>query len=451
LLWQIPVIKHVDSLVHLQKQKDESFFIKEGYGVRQRNGDTYRIPEGWFKDSMVIDYSNPAALKWWFDKRRYLIDDLKVDGFKTDGGECIFGNDLVFHDGRTGSSMRNAYPKDYISAYYDFVRPNNGITFSRSGYTGMQSTPAHWAGDERSTWEAFRRSLMAGLSAGMSGVIFWGWDFAGFSGPIPTAELYIRSAQMACFCPIMQYHAESKAEFNQDRTPWNIAERTGDNRALTIYRYFANLRMSLIPYMAQESEWSVKQRSPLMRALVLDYQSDEVAQQQWDSYLFGRDLFVAPVISEGAIERNVILPNNRWWHLFEESWYDAGQHKVAANIDQIPVFVRENSLLPLALTLKGKLGDAMQSDISLNNDRVILSTALTDGKWQYSELNLGLDLKIEVKGDSVIINYQSIASGETTLVFSENMNTAIVNGREQPITEVIISKKLLCCVKLSLA
>lgn len=226
ILWQIPIIKQVTSLTHLQKSNDEASLIRNDYGVKNTDGSPYRLPEGWFKDSLLLDFTNEDASRWWFSKRQYLLDDLHVDGFKTDGGECIFGNDLVFSDGSDGRLMRNKYPNDYISAYYDFVQQNDGITFSRAGYAGAQAFPAHWAGDERSTWDAFKRSILAGLSSGMSGVIFWGWDLAGFSGPIPSAELYIRSTQMACFCPIMQYHAESKAEFNQDRTPWNIAERT---------------------------------------------------------------------------------------------------------------------------------------------------------------------------------------------------------------------------------
>ena len=46
--------------------------------------------------------------------------------------------------------------------------------------------PCHWAGDEDSTWEAFRASITAGLSAASCGVFFWGWDLAGFSGEVPT-------------------------------------------------------------------------------------------------------------------------------------------------------------------------------------------------------------------------------------------------------------------------
>jgi len=60
------------------------------------------------------------------------------------------------------------------------------VTFSRAGYTGSGGVPCHWAGDEDSTWESFRASITAGLSAGASGVFFWGWDLGGFSGEVPT-------------------------------------------------------------------------------------------------------------------------------------------------------------------------------------------------------------------------------------------------------------------------
>ena len=102
-----------------------------------------------------------------------------------------------------------------------------------------------------STWEAYRASIIAGITAGASGIFFWGWDLAGFSGEIPDAELYLRSAAMAAFCPIMQYHSEFNHHRvpSRDRTPWNIAERTGDPRVLPTYRAFARLREALVPYL----------------------------------------------------------------------------------------------------------------------------------------------------------------------------------------------------------
>ena len=38
-------------------------------------------------------------------------------------------------------------------------------------------------------------SILAGLNAGLSGIPFWGFDIAGFSGDIPSAELYIRATR----------------------------------------------------------------------------------------------------------------------------------------------------------------------------------------------------------------------------------------------------------------
>ncbi len=152
ILWQIPIIKQSPALKHAQKRNDESHFFAEGFGVKHPDGTPLRLPEGWFKDSLLLDFTNKAGADWWFSKRQYLIDELGVDGFKTDGGEMVWGKDLLFADGRTGLENRNAYPRDYISAYYRFAQQNGGICFSRAGYTGAQSFPAHWAGDERSTW-----------------------------------------------------------------------------------------------------------------------------------------------------------------------------------------------------------------------------------------------------------------------------------------------------------
>src|SRR5690606_32649599 len=167
-----------------------------------------------------------AAERWWFGKRRYLFDDLGVDGFKTDGGEHLWGRDLRAHDGSRGLELFNTYANRYVAAYHAFVQEatgSDGVTFSRSGYTSAQRHPIHWAGDEDSTWSAYRASIKAGLSSGVSGISMWSYDIAGFSGEIPPADLYLRSTAMAALCPIMQFHSEPHgASERRDRTPWNI-------------------------------------------------------------------------------------------------------------------------------------------------------------------------------------------------------------------------------------
>ncbi|GAB2672112.1 TIM-barrel domain-containing protein [Paenibacillus thermoaerophilus] len=353
LLWQIPIQKYLYGAKHEQKDADERFMLENGYHVRHADGRAYRIPYNWFKDCLVIDFTNEAAARWWFEKRAYLLDEIGIDGFKTDGGECIFGNDLLFADGSTGAEMRNLYPNLYIGAYYREVQRKtggDGITFSRAGYTGAQRYPLHWAGDERSTYEAFRSSLNAGLSAGMSGIPFWGWDLAGFHGDIPTAELFLRSTQMAAFCPVMQLHAETKGEFNQDRTPWNIAERTGRPEVISIYKKYADLRMNLLPYIYEQARISSRDGVPLMRAMFAAFPRDPRCVSMNGQYMFGERLLVAPVLEEGAYSKQVYIPEGSWISLFDERQYEGPAAIVLpVELDEIPVFLQADGVLPLNL------------------------------------------------------------------------------------------------------
>jgi alpha-glucosidase (family GH31 glycosyl hydrolase) len=348
VLWQIPVLRTLPA-PHAQHDADVAHAIEHGYVIRHGDGTPYRNAGWWFTDALVFDPTNPDARAWWFDKRRYLFDDLGIDGMKTDGGEHLWGRDLVAWNGQRGTELVNRYAQAYVDAYHAFVTEatgGDGLTFSRAGYVGAQRTPAHWAGDENSTWSAFRASIQAGLSAGMVGLSIWGWDIAGFSGEIPTVEFYLRSTQMACFCPVMQYHSElHQASECRDRTPWNVAERHGDPRALTIYRAYARLRMRLLDHVADEAEALAAVGQPLMRmpALVWPEAHDALLEDP-DSYLFGRDLLVCPVLEKGAETRSVRLPPGDWVDLWSGAAFTGDRWLVApAPLARIPVFVRADA------------------------------------------------------------------------------------------------------------
>jgi alpha-D-xyloside xylohydrolase len=368
VLWQIPALKDAGES-HPQHDADVAHAIESGFVLRNADGSPYRNPFFWFQNAHTPDFTSTEATEWWLAKRRYLLDEMGIDGFKTDGAEHLAGRGLRASDGRRGDELINAYPVLYIDAYHRFAREHRkgqALTFSRAGHIGAGAVPAHWAGDENSTWEAYRRSIVAGLTAGLSGVIYWGWDLAGFSDALPTAELYLRSAAMAAFCPIMQYHSEyNPSGPSRDRTPWNIAEKTGDERAISLFRHFANVRMNLFPYIVQEAEHAASAGEPMMRALLLDYPDDPVAWTIADQYLFGRDLLVAPVVEEGAAGRTLYLPQGAWFDLWTGERHEGGRWITCETPwDRIPVFAPAGATIPLRLGPDGSLGSVTGNGLS---------------------------------------------------------------------------------------
>jgi len=354
LLWQVPLLK-ARPAGSSQGRADRDTLVAREFGVLEGNGRPYHNRGYWFPGGLMPDWTNPEAKAWWLAKRRYLVEELGIDGFKTDGGEHAWGDELRYADGTRGSETNNHYPVLYAAAYQELMAScdREPVTFSRAGFTGAATVPCHWAGDEDSTWEAFRASITAGLTAGASGVFFWGWDLAGFSGEIPSAELYVRSTAMAAFCPIMQYHSEFNHHRrpSRDRTPWNIAERTGDPQVLAVYRRFARLRERLVPYLADQGRRSAETRRPLMRALCFDWPDDPVIWDHPFEYLLGDDLLVAPVTEPGTTSLEVYLPAGRWI----DAWTGAastGPRLLCCDVPlgSIPVFIREGaarSLVPL--------------------------------------------------------------------------------------------------------
>lgn len=345
LLWQVPVLKEAEGS-HSQHDADRAYYEHAGFGVHNDDGTLHRVRPFWFRGGYLWDVTNSDERDWWLGKRAYLLDELGIDGFKTDGGEHLWGEHVKFADGRTGSDVWNEYPKLYTSAYYEFANQRReAVTFSRAGFTGSQTAPLHWAGDENSTWESYRHSILAGLSAGVSGISFWGWDLGGFSGEIPTAELYLRATAMATFCPVMQYHSEYNAHRSpsHDRTPWNIQERTGNEQVVDVFRYFMRVRQQLMPYILEEAQFSAQSGQPMMRAVQLI----DPSASEYD-YFFGRDLLVSPVVEPNKQSAQIYLPDGKWRWLWSDTVYEGGQLiTVDVPLNRIPVFVRAISNLPI--------------------------------------------------------------------------------------------------------
>ncbi|WP_243134850.1 TIM-barrel domain-containing protein [Murimonas intestini] len=370
VLWQIPVYKKQggDEEVSVQNEKDRQEALENRLCVMNPDNTPYEIPEGhWFAGSWVPDFTNPRTRSSWFGKRQYLLD-MGVDGFKTDGGEFIYRDDVVFADGSAGREGINRYAADYLRAYTEFIGSGR-VLFSRAGYTGMHTVPMHWAGDHQSDNEEFVSTLHAGLSASVSGIIFWGFDIGGFAGSLPSLDLYRRATQMACFCPVMQWHSEpdggqfrelmAGGSGNNERSPWNMAEAYGCPGFIEEMRYWHWLRINLLPYICSSARKCVRENMPFMRPLVYGWPQDREAAANEDEYCFGDGLLVAPLMEEDSTQRQVYLPEGGWYNFFTKERTEGGR-SVMTTGGGPGVFVREHQGIALQTEQGKKLGEPVK-------------------------------------------------------------------------------------------
>lgn len=358
ILWQIPLIKLHRPEAQGQVLAHANAAVRDDVLIKVKGADgslrPYRNRGWWFHRGYMPDLTDKRAAQWWTERRRYLVEEVGIDGFKTDGGEHAWGGDLAYLDGANGTERNNLFPVAYPAAYGALLKSAGKapVTFSRAGFTGSQAHGLFWAGDEHSTWEAFRWSMIAGLNASACGVLYWGWDIAGFSGNIPTPELYLRAFAVSAFVPVMQYHSEFNfhRKPSNDRTPWNVAERHGDSTVIDKVRDIVGVRERLVPYLAHQTQLAIQAGTTLMRPLWFGYPEDSAV---WDfplQWMLGDDILVASVVEEGALAWDVYLPQGDW----VDAWTGetvAGGGVVHANVSDAattPVYVRASAWPGLA-------------------------------------------------------------------------------------------------------
>ena len=420
VLWQIPVYKHDESgVINEQHSLDCYEALEKGLCVHKTDGNVYTIPEGnWFSGSMIPDLTNPDTRAIWFSKRQYLLD-IGVEGFKTDGGEFIYDEKTIFADGTKGSSCRNRYAQDYVKSYTDFVGDSR-ILFSRAGFSGQHTTPMHWAGDQQSVNSELVSALNAGLSAASTGILFWGFDIGGFAGKLPTLDLYRRATQMACFCPIMQWHSEPVGgqfkelmpggEGNNERSPWNIALAHNDPSFIDEMRYWHNLRMNILPYLYSTALDCVDGLLPMMRPLAYTWPDDKEAVSVEDEYLLGESLLIAPLLIENAKHRKAYLPKGNWVSLFTRCKVKGGSFIDTDIAGSFPVFIRHGSGIALNLDDEKVLGGPVGNRLDTYQNLHFL-LAGEQGQYRFRD-DLGNDFTIRWRNCEVIAD-ECIPSGIT--------------------------------------
>ena len=326
-----------------------------GHFVREPSGDPF-VSQWWMGTGSPVDFTSAAAEEWWRGLASRVLS-LGVEGIKADDGDGYYIPDHAqLADGRSGAGAAWALGglhRESLQRALDEVHPGSGVLFGRSGWSGQHAVGHTWGGDQASDFWSLRVLLVATLSAACSGFSNWSHDVGGYLGHRLVercpSELLVRWLQFGCFTPLMQAHARMPQE------PWRYGERV-----LDLYRGYALLHEMLVPYVRAAARTASRSGLPIIRPLCLTDPSDPRGWSITDAYGYGPALWVAPVLDDGAREREVALPRGDWIETWSGEVVRGGREvTVPAPLDRIPVWVRDGSLIvsyPASHVVRG-LGD----------------------------------------------------------------------------------------------
>ena len=104
----------------------------------------------------------------------------------------------------------------------------------------------------------------------------------------------------------------------------------------------SKMHAMLKPYLMECVSLNEAESLPVIRPLFYHYDENNAYTEKTE-YLLGRDILVAPVIREKALQRTVYLPNDNWIELFTGKEYAGGTYNIGAPIGYPPVFIRKVS------------------------------------------------------------------------------------------------------------
>lgn len=352
-------------------------------------GDPYLVGWWWCPDcggcdcqAMLLDMSNPAARDWYKQEAYDQLTD-GIGGLWTDLGEPENHPLDMVHYAGTQNDVHNSfnlYWAGTVAEAFAEERPNGRIVnLTRSGSAGIQRYGVFtWSGDVLAVWDAFAGQPGFILQMGLSGIAYHSSDLGGFSGP-ENADLYTRWLAQGALSPVMRAHGVNKPTepfaYDQQHRDWN--------------RQIIELRYRLLPYIYTLAWENHQTGMPLVRPLFFE-DPDRFGDED-TAYLFGDRLLVAPVMTEGAVSRNVPLPAGFWVDFRTDQRYAGpGDPTISSPFGSIPLLAKGGSLLPMS--------PVRQNTREMNLDTLIVHTFPAE---------TGSDEFVLYEDDGISLDYQS--------------------------------------------
>jgi alpha-D-xyloside xylohydrolase len=301
---------------------------------------------------VVPDHSMIEAQKIFTGQLKKSQMDIGVSGYKIDENDgydrWLWPDVAKFPSGNSAEQLRQTYGLLLQKITFEMFRESGKRTWglTRASNGGGASFPYVIYNDYYSH-EDFITAL---INSGFSGVL-WTPEVRGSK----TSEEWLRRMQTVCFSPMAMINA-----WSDGTKPWSFPDVENE------VRYYATLRMQLMPYFYSEFAKYHFEGTPPFRGMALENGFDARAKQELknnnlsenpyaeavtreikDQYMAGEYLLIAPLFT-GQTSRKVVLPKGKWYDFYTGKFAGDGQViTVTPGLSRIPVFVKDGGIIPM--------------------------------------------------------------------------------------------------------
>lgn len=313
---------------------------ENGYFIKKKDGSVFQC-DLWQPGMAIVDFTNPAAQKWFQGLLKTLFD-MGVNNIKTDFGERI-PTECCYYDGSDPIAMHNYYSFLYNKCVFEALETYYGkdkaCLFARSATVGGQRFPVHWGGDCYAEYSAMAETLRGGLSLCTSGFGFFSHDMGGFEATA-SADVYKRWCAFGMLSTHSRLHGSSSY-----RVPWAY-DKDGDTEACDVLRHYAVLKGKLMPYLWSQAIKTHQQGVPMMRPMIVSFTDDTACKYLDTQYMLGDNLCVVPVMNEDGIAEFYVPDCGTWTDIQSGETYEGGRYYTRkCDYFQMPVLARPGSMI----------------------------------------------------------------------------------------------------------
>lgn len=301
------------------------------------------------------------------DQVKIGVSGYKID--EVDGYDFYLWPDMAtFPSGISGIQMRQTYGVLAQKLTDELYRKENTRTFGlvRASNAGASNLPYVIYND----YYSHQDFITALVNSGFCGVL-WTPEVRNSK----TGEEWLRRFQSVVFSPMAMINAWSSGT-----KPWSFPEVSDQ------VRYYAELRMQLMPYFYSEFAKYHFEGTPPFRAMALEpgfrLESKTVAGSQnlednpyleavnkevKDQYMAGEYILVAPMFT-GQTSRTVLLPQGNWYDFYTGELAGNGKEiTVTPGLDRIPVYVKDGGIIPMMKTRLHAPANGEKTDIEVRH------------------------------------------------------------------------------------